>query len=239
MDVFVSYTGADEAWATWVAEVLEAAGLTTTLQAWDSPTGENFVVWISEQMSTASRTVAICSDGYFASHWCTQEWTGALAGKKLVPVRIEDCALPAVLGTITCRDLHDVDEPVARRKLLEAVGLTRPARQSSGFPRHAGATAVFPGRLPDIWGPVPARNMLFTGRDQHLHALHHRLAGDSRIAVGALHGAGGVGKTQLAVEYVWRYAAEYSLVWWVDATTSTGLVSGLAALAREPVTIFV
>jgi hypothetical protein len=32
---FVSYTGADAAWAEWIAHTLEANGHTTVLQAWD------------------------------------------------------------------------------------------------------------------------------------------------------------------------------------------------------------
>jgi hypothetical protein len=34
--VFVSYTGVDETWATWVAATLEGAGLVARVQVWDS-----------------------------------------------------------------------------------------------------------------------------------------------------------------------------------------------------------
>ncbi len=98
VDFFVSYTGADEAWATWVAEVLEAEGKSVVVQAWDSLAGENFVVWISTQMAAATRTVAVCSETYFASHWCIQEWTGALARRTLTPLRVADCHDPGGAG---------------------------------------------------------------------------------------------------------------------------------------------
>ncbi len=235
VDFFISYTGADEAWATWAAEVLEAEGRSVTVQVWDSPAGENFVTWISVQMDAAGRTVALCSEAYFTSHWCTQEWTGALAGHKIIPLRVTDCPIPSVLSTIGYRDLHGVDEATARRRLVEAVGLARPTRRSDGFPGgtvagpRSGAGAVFPGQTPEVW-KVPGRNRHFTGREAHLDQIRRELAAGP-VAVTALHGMGGVGKTQLAVEYAHRHAGDYRLVWWVDAERTALLAEKFAALA--------
>lgn len=231
VDFFISYTGADEAWATWAAEVLEEAGRRVALQAWDSPPGANFVVWISRQMEIADRTVAICSPGYFDSHWCTQEWTGALVGRKLLPLRVADCGMPAVLATISYRDLHGLDETAARRRLLEAAGLTPVARISGGFPGRSSPTAgaPFPGRLPEVFN-VPPRNRHFTGRYELLDQLRLRLVGGAPVAVTALHGLGGVGRTQVAIEYAYRHAASYRLIWWVDAEQTPLVAEQLAAL---------
>src|SRR5664279_993311 len=72
-------------------------------------------------------------------------------------------------------------------------------------------------RPPKVWN-APARNPYFTGRDDTLVQLHDRLrSGEETLVVQALHGLGGVGKTQLAIEYTHRYAADYDLVWWIDA----------------------
>jgi hypothetical protein len=95
--VFVSYTKIDEAWATWIAAVLESAGLTVRIQVWDSSPGKNFVIWMQEQISGARWTVAVYSSAYFDSKWCTAEWTSSLARQTLLPLRIEPIKPPPPL----------------------------------------------------------------------------------------------------------------------------------------------
>jgi DNA-binding SARP family transcriptional activator len=105
--------------------------------------------------------------------------------------------------------------------------------------RAAGAPlGITPSPAPQVlWGPVPPRNLFFTGREQALADLHARLTGPTGdggtvVAVSALAGMGGVGKTQLAAEYAHRHAGVYRLVWWINAETPTQAVAGLAALAN-------
>ncbi len=46
-----------------------------------------------------------------------------------------------------------------------------------------------------------------------------------------LHGLGGVGKSQLAIEYAYRFAEDYDVVWWISAEEPAAVRSSLAALA--------
>lgn len=89
-----------------------------------------------------------------------------------------------------------------------------------------------PGRTPDVWGNVPQRNKNFTGREELLTKLHQGIASDvTAVLPHALHGLGGVGKTQVAVEYAHRYRSEYDVVWWIPADQPVLVRSSLAALA--------
>jgi transcriptional regulator with XRE-family HTH domain len=69
---------------------------------------------------------------------------------------------------------------------------------------------------PRLWN-IPARNLTFTGRDDLLAAVRDRFLAGHAAVVQALHGMGGVGKTQLAAEYAHRCAGSYDLAWWINA----------------------
>lgn len=65
--------------------------------------------------------------------------------------------------------------------------------------------------------PFP-QDKRFLGRDDDLKKLHALLEADTAIGVGAVTGMGGIGKTQLAVEYAYRYREAYKGgVYWVNA----------------------
>ena len=71
---------------------------------------------------------------------------------------------------------------------------------------------------PRVWKNVPPRNPNFVGRTELIERLRTRLGGTlTAVVPQALHGLGGVGKTQLVVEYVYRHATDYDLVCWVAA----------------------
>jgi tetratricopeptide (TPR) repeat protein len=74
----------------------------------------------------------------------------------------------------------------------------------------------------------------FTGRDDELEALHQAFRAKSAAsAVQVISGLGGLGKTRLAVEYAWRYASDYDLVWWIRAEDSATMRGDYAELAGK------
>jgi tetratricopeptide (TPR) repeat protein len=88
-------------------------------------------------------------------------------------------------------------------------------------------------RSPAVWGgSVPQRNKNFTGREDLLRELHSRVTGEiTAVLPHTLGGMGGVGKTQLAIEYAYRYGGEYQLVWWISADQPELARAALAGLA--------
>ncbi|MER7588862.1 FxSxx-COOH system tetratricopeptide repeat protein [Micromonospora sp. NPDC127501] len=87
-----------------------------------------------------------------------------------------------------------------------------------------------------IRGGVPPRNLYFTGREKQLVALDELLSSQHRASVlpeAALRGVGGVGKTQLAVEFAYRYADRYQLIWWMAAEDLSALRTSIAALGER------
>ncbi|WP_406246464.1 FxSxx-COOH system tetratricopeptide repeat protein [Streptomyces anulatus] len=86
---------------------------------------------------------------------------------------------------------------------------------------------------PRIMGNVPPKNPNFTGRESLLAAVERQLTEDETTAVlpHALHGLGGVGKSQIAVEYVYRHSGEYNVIWWIPAEQESLILAALAELA--------
>jgi tetratricopeptide (TPR) repeat protein len=90
----------------------------------------------------------------------------------------------------------------------------------------------------DVWNVPYRRNPFFTGRENLLKELHNRLTSTRAAALTqAISGLGGIGKTQTALEYAYRYRGEYRFALWVSAVSRDSLISDfvkVAALLKLP-----
>jgi hypothetical protein len=81
---------------------------------------------------------------------------------------------------------------------------------------------------------LPVRNPRFTGRVALLDQLHHSLQPEREIVlVQTLYGMGGVGKTQLAIEYAHRHASDYDIIWWIEAEQAVLIADQFQDLGRQ------
>jgi tetratricopeptide (TPR) repeat protein len=244
-DFFVSYTRADQQWATWIAWVLEEHHYKVLVQAWDFVAGSNWVHGMQAGTRDAARTIAVLSGAYLDSQFGGAEWEAAWASdpggadRKLLVIRVADCDRPGLLAGVVSVDVFGLDEPAARDRLLNTVtaaiaGRAKPATapEYPGAGRAVAAEPYFPGGTPRIWGgKIPPRNPHFTGRDDELSTLAHRLATGSRVMVHSVHGMGGIGKTQMAAEYAYARDRGYDLVWWIAAEEPAAIPDQFTALA--------
>ncbi len=246
-DFFISYNKADRGWAEWIAWQLEAEGYSTIIQAWDFRPGSNFVLEMDHATTVAKRTIAVLSPDYLDALYTKPEWAEVFrqdpTGKdgKLLPVRVRTCTLKGLLAAIGYIDLVGRNNALAAQNVLlagvhrsRAIPSTAPIFPGDASPQPPEPPPAFPGNWPLVWNVPYRRNPFFTGREALLTSLHEQLTGKKAVALTqtlAIHGLGGIGKTQTAVEYAYRYRQEYQAVLWVRAAAQDTLMSDYVTIA--------
>lgn len=77
------------------------------------------------------------------------------------------------------------------------------------------------------------RNLIFYGRQEILETMNTNLKpSTSGISSFVLYGIGGIGKTQLALEYCYRYADQFDAIFWVGAETQDKLFQDFGTICQ-------
>ncbi|MFI9495210.1 FxSxx-COOH system tetratricopeptide repeat protein [Streptomyces halstedii] len=230
-DLYLSYVAENRMWADWIESVLTRAGFRIVPRDASADPGPEPPARPTPE--TAARTVVLLSSAYLKSQRAMGLWDRAVAEdpgggrRRLLPLRISDVRLSAPYIDRNPVDLFRLDEVHATTALMRAVD--RPVQLGDGVapgPR-------FPGTVPRIWN-APPRNPGFTGRSLVLERMRDQLGGGMAVVLPqpqTLYGLGGVGKTQVALEYVHRFMADYDLVWWISSEQTDDVIAGLAELA--------
>ncbi|MGC4897452.1 FxSxx-COOH system tetratricopeptide repeat protein [Micromonospora sp. DT31] len=163
-------------------------------------------------------------------------------------IRVEQAVLHALSGRYLTRARHlhealgiDAETPSSPTADPpgEAMAAANLDRTSEGAPVVSSSVVDVvsqrtPAGAPAIWGSVPPRNPNFTGRESLLVHLHEQMRGGvTAVLPHALHGMGGVGKSQLAIEYVYRHQDEYDVVWWIPSERAAQIGNALVELAQR------
>ncbi|MDT3437998.1 TIR domain-containing protein [Pseudofrankia sp. BMG5.37] len=160
--------GPDERWGRWLDHVLRSAGHEVAFYRRSFPLGANFVDQINAALARADRMIAVISPSYLdRSSWVREEWQAGMRIAHdrdgfLLPVLVEPCELPPLLGTINMIVLAGLDQAAAAQAVLR--GLLEP---HTG-PPEPGHEPPFPGY--DLAPPAPTLRLPATGAAMALPA---------------------------------------------------------------------
>jgi hypothetical protein len=249
IEIFCSYAHADERWFRKLEthlSLLKRQGLIALWHDRQIDAGVDQVHAIDAHLESASVILLLISSDYMASDYCYGiEMQRALERHqsnkaRVIPILIRPIdwqgtpfkhlhALPTDARPITTWNNKDQAFADVAAGIRRAIG--------DLFQLSASIPAA---PLPTFWNIPYPRNIFFTGREGILSRLRTQLQSNQVSALSqpqAISGLGGVGKTQIAIEYAYRFHQDYQAVLWARAESREALLSSftdLAALLRLP-----
>jgi cellulose biosynthesis protein BcsQ/tetratricopeptide (TPR) repeat protein len=201
-EIVVEFSAEDQIWAEWVSGILDGTGIAVR----ERSIGDDVRLGSSD---VASRTLTIIS----ATYRERQRTLPSEPNRRDLALYVTSGRPLAEFPAAQAAFVAGITESEAIDRVLRLLGILSQADGDRPAPPH------YPGSDPKIYRS-PARNTRFTGRESDLRELREQLREYGRAVVlpVALQGLGGVGKTQIALEYVHRFKADYDLVWWLDCS---------------------
>jgi MinD-like ATPase involved in chromosome partitioning or flagellar assembly/tetratricopeptide (TPR) repeat protein len=214
----------DQVWAEWITGILGSAGLPI-----HDRSAAEAAPWEADG-EERPRVLAVISSAYVI-----RARNSPMADPPSMAVYVSDTRPLPQFATTSAAFLAGLPEHEAVERLLRLFGI-------AGGPRSDMAQMPgirYPGTEPRI-SNAPARNLRFTGRENDLRQLRDELRtrGTAVVLPLTLQGLGGVGKTQVALEYVHRFKTDYDLVWWVNCGQPQFIDASLADLGGRMQEIF-
>ena len=215
--VVLSFCPEDQLWAEWIAAALASAEVGAELAEIDPR--------VPSVPDPTARTVAVVSDAYLS-----RLEDSLSAGHPSQLIAITSKRLPATLAEFQVIFLAGLPETQAVERLIEKFNGRRPANLESGVGalRHPGSAR------PQVEN-IPARNVNFTGRNDNIRGLREQLqkSGMAVVLPLTISGLGGVGKTQVALEYAHRFGPDYDIIWWMNCGQEQYVDASVADLGQE------
>jgi tetratricopeptide (TPR) repeat protein len=253
-DVFLSVAGPDRPVVRTLYQALQAAGLRVFLDEENIPPYERITEEIERALYSSKTLLAFYSRHFTDRTACQYELTATfLAGQRegdptgrimvINPHGVTDHLLPVELAEDRFDRLPAPHDAASMARVVEHIKakVARVDGRITGVPFRA-APRWFGRRLPGAYE--------FVGRYRELWRLHsslhqHEFALTQEAAYGAvavLSGTPGIGKSELAAAYAWRFgAAHLGGVYWISLTGSGAgpaevrarFVDAIAALAGD------
>src|SRR5579864_7254433 len=236
--IFISYAHADSAFVQRLQADLSKQGFVVWVDYGGLSGGQKWRRELQGAIDRAWLLLVVLSPESVDSQYVQIEYGYALdEGKLVIPLYYRACKVPMELRNTQWIDFQQSYEQglAALAQSLHRHAGTTPASASpvSGSLNASEQVARHPIGRP--WNVPFGRNPFFTGRGALLARLHEQLSGTGSAALNqftALSGLGGIGKTQMAIEYAYRYRDEYRAVLWARADSRETLIADYVAIAR-------
>jgi len=223
----VLHVAPDRAWAEWIGAELERMNIAATRQGLNQ-FGAGNLPQIGSVVIVLS--ALLCAAPYLDE--CLNAIAyGVAAGRLTVLiVGVDGSLLPARMSTFGFINVTGLSWEDARTALMSYYWSTAgPTADTSGVQfRYPGATSIWPPT--GLW-KVPRRNLTFVGREDALDGIRDHFTSAAARRPYVLTGPPGVGKSELALEYAYRFASQYHLVWLLRCESQQSLQSELTELA--------
>ncbi len=255
-NVFISYAHKDRRFRDEMAAHLSNLRNQNLINDWfdgDIIAGTEWEQQILEHLQTSQIILLLISVDFLASKFCySTELKLAIARHDANQARV----IPIILRPVDWKDapfakllpLPTDGKPVSKWPTHDdafanvAKGIRRVIEDWKGGssqsppvePLQVAGTKSMGREQGPIWNIPFRRNPFFTGRESTFRLINKMLHLEHGSALSqplAITGLGGIGKTQIAVEYSYRYQDEYHFVLWVQANTHEILTSGFLAIA--------
>ena len=245
IEVFYSYAHEDEVLVKELRKHLSILKWEGVIREWydrEITAGTEWKGQLDQHLNSSGIILLLVSADFLASKYCYDvEMRRALerhdqGEARVIPVllRMVDGWQGAPFGKL--QSLPTDGKPVTSWKICDEAfaDVARGIRNAIGQPgvlqSPVGTTTV--GQA--FWNVPHPRNPSFTGREAEIAGLRERLDRKGKTALAqAISGLGGIGKTQTAVEYAYRYRDEYKAVLWLNAESPLSLKTGCGDIARQ------
>lgn len=205
----------------------------------DVEAGQDWAERMRERLEIAPLVVILLSPDYLASDQHYEVEAGiALRRQKegqaqVVPILVRSCNLTGTAFAplqLVPADQHPISAQVRADETYREIAQYLHDVLQSLPPASAQQN------LNQVWTVPYPRNTLFIGREAELSTIEATLRRGQHAAVGqtqALSGLGGIGKTQIALEYAYRHRQDYRYIFWVLADTRDTLSAHYSQLAEQ------
>ncbi len=211
-DIFISYSRPDQESALRISEILANKGLQVWIDQWELIPGVPWEEVSLKAIENSSALVIMVSTSSLSKFQLTEATYGLILNKEIFPVLLPGATidnLPSMLKeleVIDLRDGFDKESEILRKFKLIVEKI------SVGSIEH--------GQLPPGSRMSFTKNVKFTGRETDLIAILESFDlrnEEKTIQTTVVTGMGGIGKTQLAIEFCYRFGHYFKGVHWLTA----------------------